>query len=626
MFNRFRYVSVPGQGVCKVPDQTNNIGKPSAIASASRQSIDKISVAGLFMRYMKLEGVDRVFGVPGAAIIYILDELRRSKDCSYVVCRHETGASFMADGYWRVSGKLGAVLVTSGPGALNALNGAVNADASLSQQLVITGEVSQAFYGRGWEQEGADASLDIASLYKNAVSFSAMVTDPQNFQTMMTTALRLSRSIPGRCSHLSVPLDVQNMVVENVNFPSSPANYRAQSHGHDPVAAASVLDGLLAAKRPLIFVGNGCRFALRGDRLQPFQAFVERFAIPVMTTLDGKGLFPETHDLSLRAYGKSGCLWPAVYLAPPPDAPFSQPYDYLLVIGSMLDQFATNLWNTNIYPQGPFVQVDARQQSIARGMPVDRGVIAEASAFIEDLITLAAQRQPDVPQMTQRRQYLSWLKSSYSPYADPKARESNAEPVRPERIMALISALLPPGSHVFADAGNSCGWTSHYLVIDPPTQSHAALEVGTMGYSIGAVIGAKLAAPEASCVAICGDGGFLMNGSELSTAAEQGAGAIVVVWSEDDFNMVSQGMGVYLKEPDAYKHYYRLGNPDIEKIAQGLGAQARTVTSADQFTAAFLDAIEGGKKGRPQVVVVKEDRAAMPPFYVDQFPWLEKTA
>ena len=605
----------------------NSTPTPAPSAPSVRETIDKITVAQLFMRYLQLEGVDRVFGVPGAAIMYILEELRRSGDtCQYVVCRHETGAGFMADGYWRVSGKLGVVLVTSGPGAVNALNGAMNADSSMSQLLVITGEVNQAFYGRGWEQEGIDANLDISALYKNAVAYSSIVTNVQNFQTMMTTALRMSRGTPGRCAHVSLPLDVQNMVANNVRFPASPANYRAQSHGHDPAAAAEVVAGLLKAKRPLIFLGNGCRFALRGDKLAPFQSFVERFGLPVMTTLDGKGLFPESHWLSLRAYGKSGCMWPAVYLSPPPPpASNAQPYDYLLVIGSQLDQFSTNLWEPHIYPSGPFVQVDVRQESIARGMPVDRAVIAEASAFIEDMLAAAADLKPDVPQMQSRLQYVAWLKTQYSPYFDPKSRESQAAPARPERIMALLSELMPPGSHIFADAGNSCGWCSHYLVIDPPTQSHAALEVGSMGYSVGAVVGAKLAAPDAVCVAVCGDGGFLVHGSEVSTAAMNHAGAIWVVWSEDDLNMVSQGMGIIMEEPKEYDHYYQLGNPDIAKIAEGFGAQARTVSSPSDFASAFLAAIEGSKSGKPQVIVVMEDRTAVPPFYVKQFPWLDST-
>lgn len=580
--------------------------------------------ASVLMRYLDLEGVRYVFGIPGAAIANVLDELRRSVTCRYIVCRHESGAAFVADGYWRVSGNLGVLLVTSGPGAVNALNGAVNADCSMSQLLVITGEVDQNFYGRGWEQEGADADLDVASLYKNAVSYSGIVTTVTNLPTILTTALRAARATPGRCAHVSLPIDVQKAPAVNMSVPASPESYRANIQVRDTRAAAEVLRELLNAKRPLIFLGNGCRFALRGERLAPVRALVERFGIPVMTTLDGKGLFPETHRLSLRAYGKSGCMWPALYLSPPPGAPFVEAYDYLLIIGSRLDQFSTNLWNPRLVPKGPMVQVDINQASIGRGMPVGRSVIAEAGAFLEDMVAAAAGLSPEAaPAMGSRLQYLDWMKSNYSPFYDAKAYASNATPVRPERVMALINQLLPPGSHIFADAGNSCGWCSHYLVIEPPTQAHAALELGTMGYSIGAVVGAKLAAPESVCVAVCGDGGFLMHGAEVSTAAAHGIGAIWVVWSENDLNMVSQGMGVVMNDPKDYQCYYSLGKPDIAKIAEGLGAQAHSAMSPQEFAGAFESAIRASRSGKPQVVVVAQDHSAMPPFYVNQFPWDE---
>jgi acetolactate synthase-1/2/3 large subunit len=113
-----------------------------------------------------------------------------------------------------------------------------------------------------------------------------------------------------------------------------------------------------------------------------------------------------------------------------------------------------------------------------------------------------------------------------------------------------------------------------------------------------------------------------MHGSEVSTAVAQKAGAIWVVWSENDYNMVSQGMGIILKEPAAYDHYYQMGQPDIQKIAEGYGAEACTVTTPAEFEAAFLKAIEGGRAGRPQVIAVKEDHDAVPPFYINQYPWI----
>jgi acetolactate synthase-1/2/3 large subunit len=173
--------------------------------------------------------------------------------------------------------------------------------------------------------------------------------------------------------------------------------------------------------------------------------------------------------------------------------------------------------------------------------------------------------------------------------------------------------MLPPGSHVFPDAGNSCGWTATYLTLDPPSRIHPALDVGAMGYGTAAVVGAKLAAPDATCISIGGDGSFLMHGSEVTTARQYGAGAIWMVWNEDDLNMVSQGMGAYFPDP-VWQDYYKLGNPDLVKVAEGYGAQAYLASTPADLQEALAKAIAGGQQGVPQVIVVREDPTARPPF------------
>jgi acetolactate synthase-1/2/3 large subunit len=142
-----------------------------------------------------------------------------------------------------------------------------------------------------------------------------------------------------------------------------------------------------------------------------------------------------------------------------------------------------------------------------------------------------------------------------------------------------------------------------------------------MGFSVGAVVGARLASPESTCVAICGDGGFLMHVGEVSTASQKNVGAIWVVWSENDLNMVSQGMGWIFKDGEAYRDYYKIGAPDLVKVAEGLGADAVAVRTPAAFETAFLNAMQAADQGRPQVIVVHEDSSAMPPFYINQFPW-----
>jgi len=585
---------------------------------ASYITIPSIGISQLLVKYLQLEGVSKIFGIPGATFVDLLNQLKNDRaTLQYVVCKHETGAGYMADGYHRASGNLGVVLVTSGPGATNALTGAMNAQAGRTSMLVITGEQSQLTFGLDNEQEGVDLDLDVLQVYKSAVAYSAVVNDPNDFGILFRQALRDALAVPGQAVHLSIPHNIMASTVTSVQFPTATSVYRAPFASASPSDVQTVADLMVAAKRPMILLGNGTRDALDAAGLAKFQSFVKRFGIPVGTTSDAKALFPESHALSLRSCGYPPCQWPGLYFTPPAGSPNAAPYDFLLVLGSSMGDFATNLWTPAMVPAGPFIQVDADQRMIGRAMPITMGVVAEVRAFLDGLTDRALGLTPNAAALADRLAYLTWMKANNSAYADPKAWESDATPIRPERAMAIVSEMIPPGSHIFPDAGNSCGWTSHYLALDPPTRIHPALDVGAMGYATAAVVGAKLAAPEATCLSIGGDGSFLMHGSEVTTARQYGAGAIWMVWSENDLNMVAQGMAAYFPDPvdkDVWKDYYKLGNPDLVKVAEGFGADSYRVQSPADLRDALSNAIKGGQQGRPQVIVVREDPNARPPF------------
>ncbi len=207
------------------------------------------------------------------------------------------------------------------------------------------------------------------------------------------------------------------------------------------------------------------------------------------------------------------------------------------------------------------------------------------------------------------------------PYLEPDKRNSQAEPIPPQSLMGCLSELLPEQSHIFIDGGNCIGWALHYLEINPPAQVHCALDMGPMGFSVGAVVGARIGAPESTCIAITGDGGFLMHGAEVSTAAQYHVGAIWIVLRDNDLNMVSQGMDHYFPDPTVWQGYYALGQPNLEKFAEALGAEAYTVTKRSDMVNVFPRAIEGarggkdGKPPRPQVIVAHIDAREAPPYY-----------
>ncbi len=341
------------------------------------------TVAQVLLLYLAREGVTTIFGVPGGGVANLLVELKNQRDrFKYVVCRHETGAAYIADGYFRASGILGVVVVTSGPGATNALTGAMTAQNDGSGLLVLSGEVSEQYFGKGYLQEGLDSDLDVHAIYKASAAYSAELSDQSEVQTLLEQALRDALSIPRGTAHLSLPNNVAAESVPTIQIPNSPASYRTVASGADRDFVHRTAAALVACKRPLIFLGSGCRDALRDDdTLDRLVVFAERHAIPVITTPDGKGVFPEGHPLSLRVYGFASNTWGPQWMQQQPT-----PYDGLLAIATSLRGLSSNNFNPMLIPGGgPFIQVGLDQQAIGRSFPVTLGIVAEAGAFIREL-------------------------------------------------------------------------------------------------------------------------------------------------------------------------------------------------------------------------------------------------
>ncbi len=573
----------------------------------------ELTVADLLLRYLEIEGIANVFGVPGTPLSYLLNALRQNQDkFTYHICRHEGGAGYMADGYSRVTGKLGVVIVSAGPSATNALTGSAVAQACNSSVLVISGEVALAAFGRGGFQEGADSTLSINAVYRNADLYSAIITDPSNFQTLFTQALRTCLSLPRQAAHISLPVDVGGAGFEgDVYIPKSPLNYRAVPEGRDAAAAEQVMTTLATSERPLLYLGNGCREAFLGrvgmsedalaaiaDRRTRFQALTEKFALAVTTTPNGKGIFAESHAMSLQNYGFGGSDWSTAYIgasqAGVPGADLR--YDALAVLGSSLTEKSTNSWDPVLIPDGPLFQVDLKQSIIGRGFPITLGIVAELGHFIDDLIACGEKIDAGGPIIQQRAALIEQIKQA------PPAPSSNAIEVE---LVRAMDELMPAGSQLFIDASAGTIAALRYMQIDPPTEIHNAFNMEPMGWSPAAVVGAQIGAPDRVCISLSGDGGFMMNGNEISTAAQYDVGAIWVVYYNDTLAAVE----IHLEHEfggSGWLDYYKLGSPDLVNFAKGLGADAVEVQDIDSFRKVFPTIVETARrKHKPQVVVVK---------------------
>lgn len=361
-------------------------------------------------------------------------------------------------------------------------------------------------------------------------------------------------------------------------------------------------------------IGNLCRTPLGDDAaLASLQYAVDHLSLPVMTSPDAKGIFPETHELSLRNYGLAACQWPQHYLTDPEEGQF----DALLVIGSALGGLATYIsrpFDPMLIPKGPLIHVHEDPTVLGRTFPMSLGVVGETGAVLQAFSAAAASVSVDKGVAAARRQALETLKSTVPPFVDPDKRTSNAYPIKPQALARMVAEAVPAGGHIVVDAGNCVGWCLHEMVIDPPTRIHSALAMGPMGFATAAVVGMKLAAPTSTCIAVCGDGGFVMQVGEVATAAQYEIGAIWVVLADHDLTMVSQGMAALTGDP-SYEHYYTYGWNDLAAVAQGLGAAAFTADSVETVASALEAAIAGAAAGVPQVVVVNIDGTEMPPYH-----------
>jgi len=573
-------------------------------------------VGPLIIRYLKMEGIKHIFGIPGGGLMNFLVDLKNQDDTiKYIIGRQETGTAYMADGYYRVTGKMGVVVVTTGPGATNALTGVMNAQADGSGVLLITGEIDKKWGGLGYLQEGVDSSLDINGVYKSSIGYSAAMQSGEDANTLIKQAIRNVMSTPRKAAHISLPVDVAaDQVVSITALPNKISDYRTEYTGAPWHETREAMESFLKCKRPILFLGNGCREALRDKKnLDALLRFVEKYAIPVITTADGKGLFPENHELSLRVYGIANCMWPYHYLTDK-----DVPYDGLIVIGSQLGGLSTNKWNKMLIPQGddaPFIQIDVNQTVIARSFPVTHGIVGEAGSFIRHLSRFSKDFDPNEANVLARKAAIGKIKTENSPFESLELYNRMGSPCSPPSVMRVLQETMPADSKIFIDAGNCVGWSVHYLELKPPMEIFTSLSMGPMGFAVGAVVGGKIGCPDKTCIGITGDGAFMMQGAEISTAKQNNVGAIWIVLNDNDLAMVTQGMKNFFPNMD-WKGEYALGSPDLVKYSEGLGAEAYLINDPNELKEIMPTVLKrANEDGVPQVVVVNVDPTLVPPYY-----------
>lgn len=556
------------------------------------------TVARLILEQLKREGVRTVYGIPGGPATPLFDAFHGDSTLRLVAPRHEAGAAFMALGDARVCGGIGVCLLTTGPGATNAITAVAAAKADGLPVLILTAQTSTASFGKGSLQDSTDNGADTVALFRPITKMSAMLANPAGAGNLLRQALRTALTGRRGPVHLSIPTDLMRRPAAGAAL--NAAQYRSEPRLFDREAVRRCAQTLLEARRPAVLAGHGVNL---GGAQAELLELAELLSIPVATTPKGKGAFPETHPLSLRVFGLASSPLSERYL-------LAEGADALLIIGSSLHENSTSGWDPRL-GAGIVMQQDIDPTMIGRNYPVAVAMAGDAKTTLRELLFELRRRlaRGETPPEGACGDFAR-LKASVPSFLDSAAMSSDAQPIKPQRLMSELNAALPEDALIFLDVGNNTLWATHYMTATGRNAFiHNWGEFAAMGYGVAAAVGGKFAAPSRPVVAIVGDGGFAMAGMEVSTAVTENVPVVWIVLNDARLNAVHHGQTLQYAGRTIGTEFHRM---DIAGVAGALGAWSRRVLHPGDLAAAVADALASG---RPAVIDVRVDADEVPPIH-----------
>jgi len=510
------------------------------------------------------EGVDVVFGLPGGAILPTYDDLYKyDYPIHHVLVTHEQGASHMADGYARATGKTGVCIATSGPGATNLITGLATAYMDSTPIVAITGQVSVSLLGRDGFQEA-----DIRAISMPVTKHNYLITDIRELPAALKEAFHIARS--GRPGPVLVDIckDVQQATMaftypHEVSLPG----YRPHMLAPDDDLIKHVARLINEAQRPVIISGQGVSMAKAEAELRQL---AEKANIPVATSLLGVGTFPSTHPLSISWGGMHGEAYCNYAL---------QECDVLFAIGARLDDRLTGAFST-FAPKAKIIHVDLDPAEMGKNLSIDLPVVADA------LLTLRAL----LPKV-ESNEHPAWLGQINDWRTDSVERDiltqETDELIAPYVMRQLWHATNQGDATIVTDVGQHQMWEAQYFNHTKPRSLLTSGGLGTMGYALPAAIGAQVARPDEEIWVVAGDGGFQMTMPELSTVMQERLPIKIAIINNGYLGMVRQWQDVFYNKRYVGTPLY---NPDFVKVAEAYGIPGRAVTHKDDVYQAIRDA------------------------------------
>lgn len=513
-------------------------------------------------------GVEVIFGIPGGAIMPFYHALPDYPELRHVLCRHEQGAGHAAEGYARASGKVGVCVATSGPGATNLVTPIADAWMDSTPLVAITGQVSSKVLGTDAFQE-----TDITGITIPITKHNYLVSRAEDIPRVIAEAFHIaSTGRPGPVL-VDVTKDAQQArIVPQWDEPLHVPGYAA-THQHTLRAIEEAAALVAGASKPLILAGNG---VIWSEATAELRIFAERTGIPVITTLHGKGSFPEDHPLSLGMPGMHG--WVHVNRA-------IQECDLLLNIGGRFDDRVTGKAST-FAPHATIIHVDIDPAEIGKIVRVDLSILGDARAVLRDLLAAVAPRN-----CAEWLAHIHAIQHQHQPKQAYSRRPATSS-LMPHDVYAAFNRVSRTYDRyrVITDVGQHQMWAAQLIEWRVARSHITSGGSGTMGFSVPAALGAAIACPDETIWVICGDGGFQMTNQELATIAQEGVTNIkIAIINNGYLGMVRQWQELF--EGRRYSGT-PLSGPDFVLLAKAYGLRGLRAQSPQELDAVLADAWE----------------------------------
>jgi len=549
--------------------------------SSDTEQTEKIKASDLLVKCLETEKVEYIFGIPGEENADLMMSLLDSK-IKFILTRHEQGAAFMADVYGRLTEKVGVCLATLGPGATNLATGVANANMDRSRVLAITGQSDSHLLHKESHQ-----NMDVITMFKPITKWSWSIRNAKNIPEIVRRAFKIALSEKPGATHIELPQDIAKR--ESDIPPIIPQTiYRSTANKELIKQATSII---LQAKRPLIFIGNGC---VREDASKTIRRFAKETGICSMNTFMAKGVIRDDQERHLRTLGIKEADHALLAM---------KEADVVIAIGLDLVEYSPRNWNSNL--DKTIIHIDFTPSEVYTFYRPEVEIVSDIEDAVNSILEEMEKQKnekpesielprKDIPEIFRKiKQEVEIRTESF--------KDDMTYPIQPEKLVIDVRESLDENDIVLSDVGAHKMWISKIYKTFEPNTCLIPNGFCSMGFALPGAIVSKMVYPERNVVAMCGDAGFLMNVQELETAVRLALPIIIVVWCDRDLGLIS------LKQMEVFGKtgFTKFNNPDFVTLAKSFGAVGYHVKSVKEFEERLRDAKQ--EKYKPTIIAVDID-------------------